>query len=137
MILATACCFDYRYGKIPNELIVSGIMAAALYRLAYWLDGGQFSGAGKEILVLVCWFAFLYLFFALGGLGAGDVKLYMVCLLFLRPQAALTFVFGSMGIGAVFYFLKILSDRLRKKEHDRYVRLTGPMLLGLCLQIYF
>ena len=117
--------------------------AAVIYRVASRIDRIIFTadawkellaGAGKEILSLLCWFGFFYLFFAVGGMGAGDVKLYMVCLLFLNTSAAFSFVFYSMSIGLVFYLVKYLVSRKRKKECPKHIRLAGPMLLGACLQ---
>lgn len=65
-----AMWMDIRYRKIPNWLTFSGIISGFLFHLAVdGLAGLQFAGLG-----FVVGLAILFIPFAKGGMGAGDVK---------------------------------------------------------------
>lgn len=69
--LCLACATDIKSRRIPNWLILIGLSLGWLTLTAEqgisgWLDG---------VLGLVLGIALLFIPFALGGLGAGDVKL--------------------------------------------------------------
>jgi prepilin peptidase CpaA len=66
-----ACGFDLRTRRIPQALTIGGALAGIIFHFA---TGGWTSGAAS----LAGWTVGLLIFlvpFALGGLGAGDVKL--------------------------------------------------------------
>ena len=82
---ALACGFDLRTRHIPNLLTFGGALAALLYTLVLHGPGGLLSAIGGWLTGLVLFLPF----FALGGLGAGDVKLVACIGSWLGPVAAL------------------------------------------------
>jgi prepilin peptidase CpaA len=70
-ISLVACVFDVRTRRIPNVLTLSAAVAGLLYHLATSGVGGLQTAAAGWILGLLL----LLPYFALGGMGGGDVKL--------------------------------------------------------------
>jgi prepilin peptidase CpaA len=72
ILLGAALYYDYKETKIPNWLTVAG-MATGLgyYLLGYGINGIWFSLQG-----LAAGFLILLVIYLLGGIGAGDVKLF-------------------------------------------------------------
>jgi prepilin peptidase CpaA len=66
-----ACVFDVRTRRIPNLLTLSAAVAGLIYHLATSGLGGLQTAAAGWILGLLL----LLPYFALGGMGGGDVKL--------------------------------------------------------------
>ncbi len=94
-LLARAIYTDVKEGKIENMVIAVGLLWGILY--AYMTGGwGEILRAGKcAVLVFVS----LYGFFLLRGLGAGDIKLMMVLVLF-YPDRAFMMVAEAFVAGA-------------------------------------
>jgi prepilin peptidase CpaA len=70
-VAVTACVWDLSTRRVPNALTFGG--AAAGLAFALWQNGP--SGMGWSIAGWLTAMALFFPFFALGGLGAGDVKL--------------------------------------------------------------
>jgi prepilin peptidase CpaA len=70
-IVLVACAFDVRTRRIPNVLTLSAAVAGLLYHLATSGVGGLQTAAAGWVLGLLL----LLPYFALGGMGGGDVKL--------------------------------------------------------------
>jgi prepilin peptidase CpaA len=66
-----ACITDVRSARIPNALTFSGVITGLLFH-TFAPSGAGFAASGEGCLVGL---AVFFLPFALGGLGAGDVKL--------------------------------------------------------------
>jgi prepilin peptidase CpaA len=66
-----ACVTDIRFRKVPNWLTASAVFAGLVGHLV--APGGQ--GPGAALLGAVVGLAVFFPFFALGGMGGGDVKL--------------------------------------------------------------
>lgn len=71
LVGVVACWYDLRVGRLPNALTLGGALCGLVYAgYAGGVAGALTSAAGWAVGLL------LFLpFFALGGLGAGDVKL--------------------------------------------------------------
>lgn len=107
-----ACIFDYYIRKIPNILIIaiviSGIIRAYLY-----------SGYGGIIFYLIktcSVITVLYPLFKIGGIGAGDVKLFGVCSGYFDQNRILYFLFFSMLVAAIFSIIKMVKRKNFKKR---------------------
>lgn len=59
---------------------------------------------------------FMYLFFKIGALGAGDVKLFGVCAGYLPGDKILYFLFFSLLIAAIISLIKILTEHNAKER---------------------
>jgi prepilin peptidase CpaA len=102
LTVVTACAFDLRTRRIPNALNFASAFAALL---VHWLTGGSegaMFAAGGWVVGL-----FLFLpFFALRGMGGGDVKLLAALGAWLGPQQVLWLAIytgiagGVMGVWA-------------------------------------
>lgn len=110
--LAIAGIYDHLLHRIPNYL--TGIMftACVIYNLAVFGAASLVSAVLGGIATV----AFMYLFYAIGVLGAGDVKLFAVCRGFFGSGRFLYFVFISFLIAAVFGLMKtaIKGDLFRR-----------------------
>jgi prepilin peptidase CpaA len=84
-IAAVACGWDLRTRRIPQVLTLGGALAGFVFHVLNggW-DAGVASAAGWAIGIAV-----FFLPFALGGLGAGDVKLLGAIGAWLGPMNAL------------------------------------------------
>lgn len=72
MLAGTAVIYDFKTFRIPNRLNLLGFMTGVTYSLIKY----GFREAGKSILWAAITIAALFVLFASGVLGAGDIKLY-------------------------------------------------------------
>lgn len=118
---------DWRFYRIPNICIAIG-MAAGLI-----LTGVNGSVAKLIVLVgeMTVIFLFLYPFYLLKTLGAGDIKLFMMTACYIRGEQLLRYLFVSMFLAALISIFKMVlynESRERLFYLGRYVRkvsLTG------------
>src|SRR5580692_4136504 len=71
MLTLVAAVFDIRYRRIPNWLVLSGMVAG----LAWGLYSSGWSGLGHAAAGLGLGFAMYFPLYLLRARGAGDVKL--------------------------------------------------------------
>ena len=110
--LLIACGFDYCRRRIPNWLLVLMLAAGmTIGGLRAGREGVLYFGC-KAILIML----FLYFFFKIGTLGAGDVKLYGICAGYFPGDKILYFLFFSLLIAATVSLIKILSERNAKER---------------------
>jgi prepilin peptidase CpaA len=84
VLAAIACAWDLRTRRIPRVLTLGGSVAGVLFHL---VTGGWSAGAMSAAGWIVG-MAILFLPFALGGLGGGDVKLLGALGAWLGPVSA-------------------------------------------------
>lgn len=103
VLLVAACCYDYKDNRIPNYLLIWMALLGVGWR--FWDQGvpGALSYLGQAALVI----AFLYLFFKIGCLGAGDVKLFGATAGYLPVGKILAFLMCSLLIAAVISLVKM------------------------------
>ncbi len=95
-ILATA--WDLRSRRIPNWLVFPFLIAG----LAVASITGGWSGLGRSALGVVCGAAAMGLFYILGGMGMGDVKLCAAIGAWMGlQQLLLAFVFMGLAGGVM------------------------------------
>lgn len=104
--LITASYFDYKKGRIPNWLILCLLLTGIGERLLRegMAEAVFFCSRALGVMLL------LYPLFKIGGLGAGDVKLYGVCSGYLSRDKFLYFFFVSLLIGAIFSLIKLINE---------------------------
>lgn len=107
-ILLIALYTDLKWRIVPNKLILAGLILGVFYQLMFGniLDG--LLGLGLAFLITAP-------FFYIGeGMGAGDVKLFMVLGLFTSPlQFFLIFIFTAF-VGGIFGFILLAMKGLSK-----------------------
>lgn len=127
VLFACICLCDYLWHRIPNGLV------AAVFALGEWVS---YSNTGLDGLLAFNGIALFtccafYLFFQLGALGAGDVKLFAATAGFFGPGRVPVYLFvGLLAAGCV-GAAKIL---VRGKTQEKVgVCLAGPMFLSFVL----
>lgn len=93
VLFCSAIC-DLKFRKVPNGIIILGFFSA----ISYLLLLSDYHHLFSRMIVSISIFIFLYLFFQIGVLGAGDIKLLMVMALFLNISELLQIIFISMSI---------------------------------------
>lgn len=98
LVVATiACISDWRTHRIPNALTFSAALAAIVVQAILGGTPGAVSGATGWLVGVALFFPF----FALGGLGAGDVKLLGAIGAWLGPSLVLRVAMYSAMAGGV------------------------------------
>jgi len=118
-IAAVAAAIDMKTGRIPNALTFGATLAALLY---HTIDGGA-SGFAWALAGCGIGLALFFPFFALGGLGAGDVKLVAALGTWLGPLGVLRLAAGAGIAGGVVALVVML--------HARYLGTAARNLLLL------
>jgi prepilin peptidase CpaA len=105
VILIAAVILDFKYMKISNRLILIGMILALVFCVIY----------GRRIpdVLYVLWnisfpVIVLYLFYLMGAIGAGDVKLFSVIGGFVNFKELVLCMICSFTIGAVISLGKML-----------------------------
>ena len=101
-LVAVAC--DLRMRRIPNLLTFGGALAAIGYAVAVGGFAGFESAAGGWLLGAALFFPF----FALGGMGAGDVKLLAALGAWVGPNDAVWLAMFAAMAGGVMGFIVAL-----------------------------
>ncbi|TVP58282.1 MAG: prepilin peptidase, partial [Gemmatimonadales bacterium] len=89
-----AAGFDLRERRIPNWIVMSALVSGLAFRLT--LGSGAFVGG---LLAVGLAFTFGLVFYLLGGLGAGDVKLMAGLAAFLGLEGLLTGLAVMSAVG--------------------------------------
>lgn len=124
-LLAAAAVCDYRTFRIPNWLTVGGTLFALVYNTIVppaWHAGWTWAPAG-----MLLGFGAMLPMYAIGAMGAGDVKLMAMVGAFLGlagTMQALLFSFVTGGIAALVY-------ALRKRMMARMLANTGDVMRGM------
>ena len=125
-LVAVIC--DLRSRRIPNVLTFGAALAALIY--------GTLDGGGPGLMqALTGWFLAAALFFplfALGGMGAGDVKLLAALGAWLGPADAVYLaIFASMAGGVVGIAVALYHGYLRQALSNVWVMLMQWRVRGL------
>jgi prepilin peptidase CpaA len=112
-IATIACAFDLRLRRIPNKLTFAGAAAGFLFHFA---TGGMSDGLTSVGGFLLGIALFLPLY-ALGGMGAGDVKLLGALGAWLGPSAAVWLALYSGIAGGVMAFCVAASTGYLKQAY--------------------
>lgn len=97
-LVTLAAIIDLRSRRIPNLLVVTGLIVALLANL--WLESGT---AAWKIwgLGMLTGFALFLPLYLMRGMGAGDVKLMAMVGAFLGPNAAIGAILITFIVGGV------------------------------------
>jgi prepilin peptidase CpaA len=94
--MVVAMVADVRRNRIPNTLVGAGLLVAlGLHALSGWAGlANGLLGAGLALLLT-------FPLFALGAIGAGDSKLFMVVGAFMGPEGFFLALLASAVVGGV------------------------------------
>lgn len=149
----TAVVTDIKSGKISNRLILTGLGVSFIRRLLKEGGVGLLTGVIQISLPVIV----LYLFFLIGALGAGDIKLFSLIGGFVNLKELITCMIAAFVLGAVWSVVKMLVngsfissmragstylwDRMRgidaeyKKRTDNIIPFSVPILGGLLVAV--
>jgi prepilin peptidase CpaA len=127
-LVAQAAVTDLAMRKIPNVLILSGLLLALILHLL----GGQHWAPVSQWLAgsLAGLFLFLPLYL-LRGMAAGDVKLMAMVGAFSGPLAALQIAVVSYLIGGALALLMLLFSGRWRDSWRNLAQICKPLLLRL------
>ncbi|MGN0424924.1 MAG: prepilin peptidase [Acetatifactor sp.] len=138
LLAAMTCLFDYRFRKIPNELILLMLSWGIVYHLA---KGGPVDTFWYVVRGLCC-LLFFFLFFLIRALGAGDIKLLGVMAGFFHFEQILVFLFLSFGFALLSYLFWLglvccagkeggtAGEAGKKMRNGKTVCMAGPILVA-------
>lgn len=128
-VFSVAVFTDWRFYRIPNLSIVIGI-TAGLY-ITYMSYSA--SGILESLVSMFFTFMAFYPFYLIGGIGAGDVKLFMMVCCYIRGNRLLYYMLVTMLLAAIMSGVKMIvfaESRERLFYLARYLRkavLTGAI----------
>jgi prepilin peptidase CpaA len=128
IVAALACVTDLRSARIPNLLTLSAIAAALAFH-ALAPTGVGLAAAGLGLLVgLIVFFPF----FALGAMGAGDVKLTAALGAWLGWHAAINVaLYGALAGGVLAIVVALWHGYLRTALRNLQTLLSHWWLMGV------
>jgi prepilin peptidase CpaA len=116
-----ACVFDVRTRRIPNALTLSAAVAGLLYHLATsGVTGVQTAAAGWLLGLLL-----LLPYFALGGMGGGDVKLVAALGAWLGPWETFWLAMYAGIAGGVLGLIVALAHRCLRRTMTNVSAIVG------------
>jgi prepilin peptidase CpaA len=126
-LLVWAAFGDLRNRRIPNRLVLAIALLGIGYSVVVRGITGLESGFGGMATGLVCWLPF----YALGWLGAGDVKMFAASGAWLGPMKALEGSLVAALIGAVLALLWMLRVRgIRNSLETFTIATASPGVLS-------
>jgi prepilin peptidase CpaA len=120
LVIIIASVFDLTTRRIPNCLTFPAMIAGVFYHLYY----GGTSGLFLSLAGLLLGFAVVIVFYMLGGMGAGDVKLMAAIGSLLGPKDVLFAAFYTAIAGGVYAILLLVAQRNNRKGLTRYSLMT-------------
>jgi prepilin peptidase CpaA len=127
-LVAQAALTDLAMRKIPNVLILSGLLLALLLHL---LAGPPWAPLSQWLAGAVAGFFLFLPLYLLRGMTAGDVKLMAMVGSFAGPWQALQIAVLSYLIGGVMALLMLLFSGRWRDSARNLAQICKPMLLRL------
>ncbi len=122
-VLAAAAVVDFRSRRIPNWMTLGLILTGFIQSIT----DGQLVTPGQSILGLAVGFSLLFVLFALGAVGAGDVKLMAGIGAWLGPILVLQ-VFAA---GAVMGMCIVLAQSYKQRRLRTLFRNSAVLAINL------
>lgn len=109
-VLVLATLWDVNTGKVPNKLFVFGVIICQ----AYLLMQGSVEAASLALIYGILIMLVMFPIFAIGGIGAGDIKLMMLLPTCFSIKESVKVIFLSMILGAVIGIVRLMVFRISK-----------------------
>ena len=108
VLLVAACVTDVRQRRIPNPLVIALAVTGLAYSVSMepWLGG-----LGRALGGLALGFAIWIGFYAVGAIGAGDVKLFAAAGAWLGPGGAWRAALVAAAFGGVLALAALARER--------------------------
>jgi prepilin peptidase CpaA len=115
-ILAISVAWDLCFRRIPNWLT----LPAAVAGIGYHIITGGLTGLVFSLVGMAVGFGFFFLFYMMGGMGAGDVKLMAAIGSFLGARDVLYAGAYTAIAGGIYAVILILAIKENRKAFSRY-----------------
>lgn len=116
MILLPASVFDMRQRRIPNALTYTSMAAGIIY----WSYLNGLNGFMHGTVGLFLGIGVLIVFYLMGMMGAGDVKLMGAVGSFLGPEGVFIAFLYSAIVGGIYALLVLARYKALKQTASRY-----------------
>lgn len=127
-VSAAACATDLRSRRIPNRLTFGAAAAAFAFHLA----SNGFAGLGSSMAGWLVGAAVFFLPFALGGMGAGDLKLMAALGAWLGPASAIWLaLYAGVAGGVLAIAVALTHDYLRQALANVWLLLAHWRVAGI------
>jgi prepilin peptidase CpaA len=127
-ITLVATITDLRWRRIPNALTFSGALLGLIYSVLVHGGPGAIGSVEGWALGLALWLPF----YALGGMGAGDVKLLACVGAWIGPAGVIgVAIYASLAGGALALLVALRHRYLRRAIDNIWVLLVTWRALGI------
>ena len=126
-LLVTACVTDVRWRRVPNWLVLALAVLGIGFSTA--IDP-VLPGLGRGLIGLVVGFSIWILFFAVGGMGAGDVKLIAAAAAWLGPGGAWRASLVAALLGGLLSVVALLLQRRLREGTQRVAIAVSTMSIA-------
>ncbi len=126
MFLIIATIQDFKNYKIKNYLIMIGIFTGSLLNILT-------KGTNHSVYILINIIfpiIILYLIYAIGAVGAGDVKLFALCGSFISRKELLNLIVISFVIAAIFSVIKLVYTKTLIQKMKNIIFYVNEILSG-------
>ncbi len=111
-VFSVAVFMDLKSYRIPNLCILIGMAAG----LVMTFINSSWEGIWIVIVTMGVIFFIFYPFYLLGGLGAGDIKLFMMVSCYMRDRSLVHYIMVTMLIAALVSIVKMVIYRQNRKR---------------------
>ena len=132
MILIAAVYTDYSQNRIPNWIIVFGLISGCFISYIYGGIGMLLEGLLGMVLPIVL----LYPVFVIGGMGAGDLKLFAVVGSYLGIKGITISFVSAFIVGATISLVKMLCFRNFKERIYYFFSYLSDLFIEGKWQLY-
>jgi len=108
VLLVIACVTDVRWRRIPNALVLT--LALTGFAFSVWVEP-WLVGLGRAMSGLALGFGIWIVFYVIGAIGAGDVKLFAAAGAWLGPAATWRAALVGAAIGGVLAIAMLVRER--------------------------
>src|SRR5690242_19877640 len=115
VLLVIACVTDVRWRRIPNALVL--MLAITGFAFSVWVDP-LLAGLGRAMGGLALGFGIWIVFFVIGAIGAGDVKLFAAAGAWLGPAATWRAALVAAAIGGLLAIAMLVRERRARKGFE-------------------
>ncbi len=116
-VLGIAVYYDLRFRRIPNWLTFPAMIAG----IAYHTYVGGIPALFLSFGGLLLGFALFFVFYAIGGMGAGDVKLMAAIGALLGPKDVLFAALYTAIAGGVYAILLLVTQKQNREALARWM----------------
>lgn len=122
-LVIAAAAFDLHSRRIPNVLILLGLVAAVPVQ---WIAHGGTAGLSLGLQGLAAGIAVMLPFYLLRAFGAGDAKLMGAIGAFVGPSAVLLIALATFTVGGLWALLLVVQRRqLRHAGNSLFLMCTS------------